>query len=101
MSLRVRFTPAARQQLLGAVSYIRQDNPAAAQRFRDSVAHALGQVSEYPESGRLLPEFPDLPHREVIVGPYRFFYRVKGRTIWIVGAWHSRQAVVQPYEEDR
>ena len=101
MSLRVRFTPAARQQLLGAVSYIRQDNPAAAQRFRDAVAHALGRVSEYPESGRLLPEFPDLPHREVIVGPYRFFYRVKGRTIWIVGAWHSRQAVVQPYEEDR
>jgi ABC-type uncharacterized transport system substrate-binding protein len=31
-----------------------------------------------------LPEFPELPHREVIVWPYRFFYRVQGEIIWIV-----------------
>ena len=38
-----------------------------------------------------MPEFPELPYREVIVTPFRFFYRVKGDIVWIVGVWHSAQ----------
>ena len=101
MSLRVRFTPSAHQQLLAVVAYIRQDSPQAARRFRDRVATALERVAGFPESGRRLPEFPDLPHREVRVTPYRFFYRVKARTIWIVGVWRDRQLASSPPEEDR
>jgi toxin ParE1/3/4 len=29
----------------------------------------------FPVSGRILPEYPDDPFREVIVGPYRVIYR--------------------------
>ncbi len=49
-------------------------------------------------SGRRLPEFPDLPFREVIVAPYRFFYRVKEKTVWIVAVWHIAQLPKEPYE---
>ena len=52
---------------------------------------ALRRLEEFPESGRLIPEFPGLPHREVIVPPYRFFYRVIGKTVWIVAVWRSAQ----------
>jgi plasmid stabilization system protein ParE len=48
----------------------------------------LRKLEEFPESGRIIPEFPDLPYREVIISPYRFFYRIKDNVIWIVAVWH-------------
>jgi toxin ParE1/3/4 len=57
---------------------------------------SLLRLEQFPESGRVLPEFPDLPFREVVVPPYRFFYRVKGKTIWVVGVWHSAQLPEEP-----
>ena len=43
------------------------------------------------QSGRKIPEFPELAHREVIVPPYRFFYRAEKSTVWIVAVWHGAQ----------
>ena len=63
MTLDVRFTPTGRRRV-------------------ETVSRRL---ERFPRSGRLLPEFPDLPYREVIVSPYRFFYR---------GFQRSRAAVV-------
>lgn len=51
----------------------------------------LSRLKEFPDSGRPLPEFPDLPFREVIVNPYRFFYRVKDKTVWTIAVWHGAQ----------
>jgi plasmid stabilization system protein ParE len=73
------------------LAYIRRDNPAAAQRLRDRAEQALKRLERFPNSGWHLPEFPDLPHREVIVTPYRFFYRLQGNTIWVVAIWHGAQ----------
>ena len=89
--MRVRFTPAARDQFLSAVAHIRRDKPSAALRFRKPAERILRRLVRFPQSGRAVPEFPELPYREVIVTPYRFFYRVKGDIVWIVGVWHSAQ----------
>lgn len=94
--MNVRFTPSARVQLLGAVVYIRRDNSVAADAFLRRVRKALSRLQKFPRSGRLLPEFPDLPFREVIVSPYRVFYRVKGTTIWVVAVWHGAQLPEEP-----
>ncbi len=56
----------------------------------------LRRLERFPESGRVLPEFPDLPYRDVIVAPYRFFYRVAGETVWVVGVWHGAQIPEEP-----
>jgi plasmid stabilization system protein ParE len=87
--VKVRFTPSARVQFLEGLEYIRRDNPAAARNLRDRSEAALRRLEEFPESGRSIPEFPELPHREVIVRPWRFFYRVVGATVWIVAVWHG------------
>jgi toxin ParE1/3/4 len=87
--VKVRFTPSGRIQFLKAVSYIVRDNPQAAIRFRKRAERALRRLTRFPKSGRRIPEFPDLPFREVIVPPYRFFYRREGRTIWVVTFWHG------------
>jgi len=89
--VRVQFTPSARTQFLAALEYIRQDNFTAAKLFRDKAEKTLRRLEVFPESGRLIPEFPNLPNREIIVRPYRFFYRVVGKTVWIIAVWHSAQ----------
>ncbi len=99
--MKLRFTPSGRIQFLKAVSYILRDNPQAAIKFRKRAEHALRRLTRYPESGRLIPEFPDLPFREMIVPPYRFFYRRESRTLWVVACWHGAQLAAQPTEEKR
>jgi toxin ParE1/3/4 len=89
--VRVRFTPAGRAQFLAAVEFIRRDDPAAARRFRQRAGQLLRRLERFPASGRRIPEFPDLPHRERLVRPYRFFYRIRGKTVWVVAAWHGAQ----------
>jgi toxin ParE1/3/4 len=101
VSRTVLFTPSAREQFLAALAYIAADDPAAARNLRDRAESSLSRLADYPESGRVLPEFPDLPFREVIVPPYRFFYRVKDDAVWVVAAWHSAQRPGEPKDVGR
>lgn len=89
--MKVRFTPSARSQFLSSVKYIREDNPTVAVRFRNKVEIALKRLERFPNSGRTIHEFSDLPFREMGVISYRFFYRIKGKRIWIVAVWHGAQ----------
>ncbi len=94
--MKIRFTPSARIQFLSTLTYIRRDNPGAALRFRHRAAKVLRRLEKFPESGRVVPEFPELPFREVVISAYRFFYRVKGEVIWIVAVWHGAQLPEEP-----
>lgn len=94
--MRVRFTASARAQFLEGLDFIRRDKPTAARRLRRRVESSLRRLEDHPESGRRVPEFPDLPHREVIVRPFRFFYRLEKRTVWIVAVWHGAQLPDRP-----
>jgi toxin ParE1/3/4 len=87
--VRIRFTDSPRAQFLAAVAYIFEDRPTAAVSLRKCAESLLRHLGELPESGRAIPECPELPYREVLVPPLRFFYLVKGGTIWIVAVWHS------------
>lgn len=89
--MKVRFTPTGRKQFLAALAYIRRDSPRAATTFRQRAEAILRRLERFPESGRAVPEFPDLPYREVIVRPYRFFYRVRDPVVWVVAVWHGAQ----------
>ena len=94
--MRVRFTPSGRVQFLTAVAYIQRDDPQAALKFRTRAEQVLRRLVRYPKSGRLIPEFPDLPFREAVVAPYRFFYRRERNAIWVVAVWHGAQQPKEP-----
>jgi len=65
--------------------------------LRDPLSETvLRRLEDFPESGRIIPEFPELPFREVILPPYRFFYKVKGDVVWIVAVWPGAQLPKQP-----
>ena len=99
--MRVLFTPTGRRQFLEAVAYIYRDNPSASLSFRNKAEKTLSRLTKFPESGRLIPESSDLPFREVIVRPYRFFYKVKDEIVWIIAVWHSAQLPEDRESEDR
>jgi plasmid stabilization system protein ParE len=92
----VRFTTGGRRQFLAAIRYIAEQDPVAARRFRVRAEKSLRRLERFPASGRRLPEFVELPHREVIVRPYRFFYRVRGNIVWVVAVWHGAQIPKRP-----
>ena len=94
--MRILFTPAGHRQFLEALAYMYRDNQAPAANFREKTEKRLTRLKEFPESGRLVPEFPDLPFREVIIGPYRFFCRFKDQTVWIVAVLHGAQLPYAP-----
>ena len=98
MTRRIEFTRPAQAQFLSALSYIRAERPTAARDFRDRVASVLANLTGFPESGRVIPEFPGLGFREVLVDRYRFFYKPVGDVIWVVGAWHDAQIPAEPME---
>lgn len=97
--MKILFTPTGRRQFLEAIAYIHRDSPSAAVSFRQKAEKTLSRLGKFPESGRLLPEFPGLPFREVIVRPYRFFYRTKDKTVWIVAVWHGAQTPDEPEKD--
>lgn len=94
--MKVRFTPSARGQFLDSLEYIKAENPFAAAALLDRVKGSLRRLTAHPLSGRKIPEFPEIAHREVIVPPYRFFYRVEKSTVWIVAVWHGAQLPASP-----
>lgn len=96
--MRPQITPSAREQFLAAIAYILRENPQAAHVFRKRAGRTLRRLGQLPQSGRHIPEFPDLPYREVVVPPYRFFYRTEGKTVWVVGVWHDARLPEEPSE---
>ncbi len=94
--MKVQFTPSARTQFLSALSYIRRDKPSAAVNFRNRTEKILRRLEDFPESGRIITEFLELSYREVIISPYRFFYKIKVDVVWIVAVWHGAQLPEEP-----
>ena len=94
----VRFTASARKQFLDFVRLIARDRPIAAKHFATKAKKTLRRLARFPDSGRHLPEFPDLPHRETIIPPLRFFYKIQDKIVWIVAVWHSAQIPDAPMD---
>jgi plasmid stabilization system protein ParE len=94
--VKIKFTPSARTQLLSALSYIYNDKPSASINFRNRVEEVLRRLKNFPKSGRIIPEFPELSYREVIISPYRFFYKIKTDTVWVIAVWHGVQFPKEP-----
>lgn len=71
----VVWTKPALDSLLDIVRFIMRDNPHAAQRFGRAVKSKTDRLASFPESGRIVSEFPTARLREIVVGNYRIIYR--------------------------
>lgn len=50
---------------------------------------APGRLVQFPESGRMVPEFSRPNLRELVIRPYRLVYRLQGEVVEVVTVFHS------------
>jgi toxin ParE1/3/4 len=97
MAYQLIWAPSARLDLRELTSYIAESRPIAAARFVKQVFHVVEHLTDFPESGRVVPEFADPNIREVIRRPCRIVYRVKSqeRIVEIARIWHAARGIPQ------
>jgi len=94
------WTEPALRDLESIAEYIALDKPEAAKRFIRKVFRAVDKLAQFPKSGRVPTEIPDLPYRELIVPPCRVFYRIDRGTIYVVHVLRSeRELREESFEE--
>ncbi len=91
MAFKLIWSPSAQLDVKDIAVFIAEDSPSAAKRFVQSLFQAVERLADFPESGRIVPEFDDPGIREVIRRPCRIVYRIdRGkRTVEIVRVWHT------------
>ncbi len=91
MAFKLIWSPTARFDLKDIAAFIAEDSASAAERFVRSLFQVVERLADFPESGRIVPEFDDPVIREVIRKPCRIVYRVDSgkRIVEIARVWHA------------
>ena len=71
MGYQVALSPSARRDLRDIVRYISLDSPERAVGFGQFLVSSAKRLVEFPEMGRVVPEFDDPSIREIVVRSYR------------------------------
>jgi toxin ParE1/3/4 len=97
MAYKLTWSPAARDDLHAIVVFIARDNTNRAMSFGYDLISETDRLKEFPESGRVVPEYRNNDIREIIFRPYRLVYRVNHtkELCEIARIWHSARGVPQ------
>ena len=100
MDYQVKLSRSARSDIEDIVRYISIDDPEQALRFGRVLIKHTKSLGQFPERGRVVPEFNDESIRELIFGTYRIVYRVKHtrRSVEVIRFWHAARGM--PYLTD-
>ncbi len=92
MGWQIIFAPRALADLEEIVRFIARDNPAAAERFGNSLIGRASLLSDFPLLGSIYPKRPGV--RKLSTRPYIIFYRLdeERRTVEILRYWHGAQS---------
>jgi plasmid stabilization system protein ParE len=95
MACQINWSPTAKLDLKNLAEYIEEDDPVAAAKFVQNVFQSVEHLPQFPNSGRVVPEFGNPDIREVIRSPCRVVYRVKRQEqlIEVVRGWHSARGI--------
>ncbi len=75
--------------------FIAQSAPENARRFVQLLLDRAKQSSQFPLSGRIVPEYQEENLRELIEGSYRIVYEIdaKKKTITVVAVFEGRKKI--------
>lgn len=85
------WSPASRDDLHDIVSFISSDSRERAETFGFYLINETDKLHNFPELGRIVPEYGLPTIRETIVRSYRIVYRVnhEAKLIEIARVWHA------------
>jgi plasmid stabilization system protein ParE len=87
--MNVFWTKTAEDNLDFIFSYVAQSSPFYAKRLIDKITRKSIQISEFPLSGRIVPEIAVPQIREVFEGNYRIIYFIRPQHIEVIAVIHS------------
>ena len=91
MALRVAWSPEAVEDIESIAAYIERDSTYYARAVVGKIVEMGKSLSQFPESGRIVPEIDDPAIRERFVYSYRVIYRVETDRLLIVAVVHGRR----------
>ncbi len=97
MAYKLIWSPAARDDLHDIVVFIARDNPNRAMSFGYELISETDRLQEFPNFGRIVPEYRSDDIRELLFRPYRIVYRVdhERKLCQIARVWHSARGIPQ------
>ena len=91
MAYRVVWSPRAAEDLEAIAEYIAVDSPAYAAAVVKRILSITRNLSQFPYSGRVVPEIGDENIREWFAYSYRVIYQVEGEVVTIGAVVHGRR----------
>ncbi len=93
MVQKIKWTLRALNDLHDIYAFIAKDSMRYAQVQIEDIQNAALNLTSFPLMGRIVPEFPILSYREILVGSYRVIYRFEEdqSLIIIMAVAHGRQ----------
>lgn len=98
---RLIWTEPALRDLETIAEYIALDKPDAAQRYVKRVFAAAERLSQFPKSGSIPREMPNLPYRQIVIPPCRVFYRYDKDYVFIIFVMRSERNLQQDILTER
>ncbi len=98
---RLVWTEPALLDLDEIANYIALDDFSAAQKLVRKVFDSAERLEQFPQSGRIPPELPSGPYREIIVGPCRVFYREDDDSVYLLYVMRSERLLRDYCLEER
>ncbi|HEX3044275.1 MAG TPA: type II toxin-antitoxin system RelE/ParE family toxin [Bacillota bacterium] len=89
----VRYLPAAQEDLIDILNYIKQDNPTAAHKFIQEIDEAISRLEEFPNMG-VTPKdlrLKSLSYWMLVINNYLVFYVIKDGVIEIRRIVHGKR----------
>ena len=91
----VSWSPSSLLDLDSIAEFIARDSAHYASLFVQSIVAHVEKLSEFPQSGRVVPEYGREELREFIFGNYRIVYRVRGDLIEVAAVVHGARQLPQ------
>ena len=76
--------------------YLDQQVPETGERFVGEIISSVERLGDFPESGRIVPEFGVSHLREIIMPPFRIIYRLDKTQVRVVRVWRSERLLKMP-----
>jgi addiction module RelE/StbE family toxin len=99
MAYQVVWSPNAIEDVDEIASYIAKDSVAYAAAVVRKILDTTRNLSNFPLSGRIVPELGDPAIREKLVYSYRVIYRVEAETITIAAVIHGKRQLESEMNE--
>jgi toxin ParE1/3/4 len=89
--MKITWSPLAITKVRKETQYIARDRPGAAASWAEGIFESVTRLTEFPESGRVLPELGRPDVREITYRNHRVIYRIAEQSILILTVRHWRQ----------